>query len=101
MKDGVFFHAKNFYLRLLDRKDGGSTVFSFVVPGKIEKTSVGRHQVKRKMTATVEKILPMVNEGFSGLLFAKAGASALPTKEREKEIYDLLIKSGVLNGRAL
>jgi ribonuclease P protein component len=97
IKDGVFYHTDNFYLRLLDEKDGLPSLFSFVVPTKTEKTSVGRHLVKRKMTAAVEKVLSDVKPGFSGLLFTKKDVSALSYTEIEKEILKLLIKSKMLN----
>ena len=97
MKEGVFFHATNFYLRLLDRNDGLPTLFAFVVPNKVKKTSVGRHLIKRKMSAVVEKLLITTKPGFLAILLAKKDVSTLPYKEIEKEIIELLKKAKILN----
>ena len=97
MKEGVFFHADNFYLRFLDRKDNLPSVFSFVVPAKVKKTSVGRHLIKRKMTAVVEKALANIVSGFSVVVFAKKDVSVLPYGEIKKEILALLVKAKILN----
>jgi len=100
MKEGVFVHADNFYLRLLDRKDTLPSLFSFIVPAKIKKTSVGRHLIKRKMTAVVEKNLPHIKEGFSCLVFVKKDPSPISFPEIEKEIKNLLIKGKILNSES-
>jgi ribonuclease P protein component len=97
MKEGVFVHAEDFYLRVLDRKDGRPSIFSFVVPAKIEKTSVGRHLIKRKMTAVAEECLPEINSGFSVIIFLKKDISSLSYEEIKEEIKGLLIKAKILN----
>lgn len=105
MKEGVFVHADNFYLRFLDRKDTLPTIFSFVVPNKVQKTSVGRHLVKRRMTAVVEKVILDAKPGFSVIIFArpngvssgraKKDISKVPFEEVEKEIIELLKKARI------
>ena len=97
MKEGVFMHADNFYLRILNRKDSSPSLFGFVVPAKVEKTSAGRHLLKRKMTAAVENIISDICLGFSGIFFVKKGVSHLSYTEIEKEIVSLLIKAKILN----
>lgn len=99
MKEGVFLPAKNFYMRFLDRKDDQISQFSFIVPSKVEKTSVGRHLIKRKMTNIIEQVLPSVKPGFSCLLYAKSSAPLLSYEEIKKEILNLLEKEGVLNAK--
>jgi ribonuclease P protein component len=96
MKEGVFVHGTNFYLRLLDRKDEKPSLFSFVVPNKVKKTSVGRHLIKRRMSAVVENLLTTLKSGYSVLFFAKKDVSALPYSEIEKEITELLRKAKLL-----
>jgi ribonuclease P protein component len=97
MKDGVFLHAPNLYLRFLDRKDESPSLFGFVVPNKVKKTSVGRHLIKRRLTVIVEKLLLDIKDGFSGILFVKKDITPLPVPEIEKEIIDLLKKAKILS----
>jgi ribonuclease P protein component len=96
MKEGVFVHSVNFYLRLCNRGDSLPTLFSFVVPIKVKKKSVGRHLLRRKMSATVESVLLDLKVGFSVIIFAKKDFSTLPHKEMKQEILDLLVKAGIL-----
>jgi ribonuclease P protein component len=90
MKEGVFLHDNNFYVRFLDRKDSLPSLFSFVVPNKVKKTSVGRHLIKRRMSAVVEKLLITLKPGISAIIFAKKDVSKVPFGEIEKEITELL-----------
>jgi len=90
MKEGVFLHGTNFCLRFLDRKDSLPSLFSFVVPNKVKKTSVGRHLIKRRMSAVVEKLLITLKPGISAILFAKKDVTKVPFEEIEKEITELL-----------
>lgn len=97
IKEGVSGHGSNFYLKILDRKDVLPSLFAFVVPLKVKKTSVGRHLIKRRMTAIVEKVLSDIKVGLSIIIFVKKDVSLLPYFEIEKELLELLIKSQVLN----
>ena len=104
MKDGVFLHAPNFYLRFLcptSLELRGANLqasrFGFVVPNKVKKTSVGRHLIKRKLTAVVEKVLIGAKSGFSCLFFVKKDITLLSNQEIEKEIIDLLKKAKILS----
>jgi ribonuclease P protein component len=92
MKNGRFLHGESFYLKVLDRKDNKLSLFSFVVPAKIVKTSVKRHLIKRKMTAVVEKILPNIKPGFSSVIFLKKPVTDY--HQIEKEILELVAHLG-------
>ena len=96
MKEGLFIHTLNFYLRFLDRKDSNPSLFAFVVPNKVKKTSVGRHLIKRRMSVVVEKLLITTKPGISSLIFCKKDVSKLAFREIEKEIFDLLGKARML-----
>jgi ribonuclease P protein component len=96
MKEGIFLHGINFYLRLLDRKDALPTLFSFVVPNKVKKTAVGRHLIKRRISAVVENLLTTIKPGFLVIFFAKKDVSSLPFGEVEKEIVELMRKAKLL-----
>jgi ribonuclease P protein component len=90
MKDGVFVHSPNLYLRFLDRKDGLPATFGFVVPNKVKKTSVGRHLIKRRMSAVVEKLLITIKPGVSAIFFVKKDVLKKTYGEMEIEIKQLL-----------
>ena len=94
---GRTLHGQNFYLKYLDRKDKNPTLFSFVVSSKVRKTSVGRHLLKRKMSAAVETVINEVKPGLFVIFFAKKALSSPPYSEIKKEISALLIKVGALN----
>lgn len=96
MKEGVFVLSEHFSLRLLDRKDAKPSLFALVVPNKVQKTSVGRHLLKRKMSAVVEKVFPNLKTGYSVIIFAKKDIARSPFGEMEKEILGLLKKAKVL-----
>ena len=95
MKKGLFLSSQSLSLKALNRKDNKPSLFSFVVPAKIVKTSAKRHLIKRKMTAVVEKKLKEVKNGFSVLFFLIKGT--ITYEELEEEILSLLLKSKVLN----
>ncbi len=104
MKEGFFVHSDNFYLKILSPTSlelRGANLppsrFGFVVPNKVKKTSVGRHLIKRRITAVVEKLLINIKSGFSVIVFAKKDVSALPYSDIEKEIKDLLIKGKLVS----
>jgi ribonuclease P protein component len=94
MKKGRFLHGENLYIVSLDRKDALPSRFSFVVPAKVKKTSVGRHLIKRRLTAVVEKALTQIKPGFSAILYAKKDISAFSYQKTEKEILELLSTLG-------
>lgn len=97
MKEGVFLHSLNFYVRYLPHptplKLRGASFFSFVVPNKVIKTSVGRHLLKRKMSAVVEKLLIAQKPSISAVIFSKKDVSKVAFEEVEKEITELLKKA--------
>lgn len=49
--------SENFLYAKISRKDGEKPGFAIVVSKKIEKTSVGRHRMKRKISAAIEENL--------------------------------------------
>jgi ribonuclease P protein component len=97
LKDGVFVHSTNLYLRYIDRKDDLPSLFAFVVPNKVKKTSVGRHLIKRRLIAVVEKFLITIKPGFLVVVFVKKDISTLPFVEINKEVLELLKKAKMLN----
>ena len=103
LKEGVFVHSTNFYLKYSPvtapkdpQKTSSPSLFSFVVPNKVKKTSVGRHLIKRRMSAVVEKLLTTIKPGFLAVFFAKKDVSTLPYSAIEQEITELVKKARIL-----
>ena len=96
VKEGSFVHGDNFYLRLLDRQDGKDSLFAFVVSAKVKKTSVGRHLIKRQLSAVIEGVLPVIRVGFYCIVFVKKDVTTLPFGEIKKEVIKLLEKAELL-----
>jgi ribonuclease P protein component len=97
IKEGLFLCSNNFNLRLLDRKEDLPTLFAFVVPAKVKKTSVGRHLIKRRISAVVEKLLINLKPSFFVLLFVKKDISSFSSKTINIEIIELFKKAKILN----
>jgi ribonuclease P protein component len=91
MKKGLFLHGVNFYFKVLERKDDKPSLFSFVVPAKIVKTSVKRHLIKRKMSAVIEGVIKNIKPGYSVLVFLKKNIKPFD-KAQGREILSLLTK---------
>jgi len=100
MKNGLFFHGESLYLRLLLKKDLELPLFSFVVPNKVKKTAVGRHLIKRKISAVVEKNLLNIKPGFFCVIFSKKDISHLSCTQIEVETMFLLRKAKMLKEEA-
>jgi len=100
MKKGLFEHSSSLYLKYLRSQRENPSLFAFVVPVKVEKTSVGRHLSKRRVTSVVEKLLSQIKPGFLGIIFLKKNIAHLSYLELEDEIRNLLIKLKMLNEKA-
>ncbi len=92
LKSGRTFFGQAFYVKVLKRKDLGPSLFSFVVPAKVLKTSVGRHKLKRQMSSVVEKVLINDQKGLNIIFFVKNKPKN--KIEIKQEILDLLLKVG-------
>ncbi len=87
---GMFLYGK------VSRKIGARPGFAIVISKKIEKTSVGRHRLKRKISAAIEKSLLKINQDFNKTLviFPKKSEKPLPYSKIAKDIIEILKKSG-------
>lgn len=96
MAEGRNFNTPNLSLRILAKKDGGISAFSFVVPIKAAKTAVLRHFLKRRARHVIKKHLAEVREGYYCAFFFRAGLAKLPFLAFESEILDGLAKANLL-----
>jgi len=95
IKSGHFLHGQGVYVKYLKlENDPKTSMFSIIVPSKIEKTSVGRHLVKRKISSIVEKLLKTLKSDYLSLIFVKK--AGLKHKELEGEMTDLFRKIGLI-----
>ena len=104
LKKGVFVHGTNLYLCLLPKnkailreKEENPSLFGFVVSSKVKKTAVGRHFIKRKLSASIEENLNSIKNGFYCLFFVKKDISTLPYLEIKTEVLNLLKKAKMLS----
>ncbi len=86
-KTGISVFGKFLYAKI-SRKDTEKPGFAIVVSKKIEKTSVGRHLIKRKISSYIEKNLYKINPNFKKTIvfFIKKIEKPLIYKEVEKDV---------------
>lgn len=58
-----------------------------IVSKKVEKSSVGRHRLKRRVLASLAGVL---TPGYAIVVYARAGSSALSYKELTQELRSML-----------
>jgi len=91
-KTGVSIFGKYLYAKV-SKKETDKAGFAIVVSKKIEKTSVGRHQIKRKISSYIEKSLPNISLDFKKtiIFFVKKIEKPLTYKDVEKDV-DFVLK---------
>ena len=79
----------------VSRKDAKKAGFAIVVSKKIEKTSVGRHALKRKISAAIEDNIKKMNPDFKKTIvfFPKKTEKLVSYTETKKEVDEILKKS--------
>lgn len=79
---GVFIYAK------VSRKDKKKNTFAIIIPKKTEKTSVGRHLIKRKINACIEDYLNKAGIDFKKtiILFIKKEEKTTNYKTIRKDV---------------
>ncbi|MFA6340775.1 MAG: ribonuclease P protein component [Candidatus Paceibacterota bacterium] len=89
---GTFLYAK------ISRKDSDRTSFAIVVPKRVEKTSVGRHGVKRKIRGFVEEKLPDLNPKTKKTMvfFVKDSKNPSFLAEARKDMENIMRKANLL-----
>lgn len=65
----------------------GTPGAAVIISKKVEKTSVGRHRLKRRVVAAIEHHLPLEAALF---IYARAGAAQLPYAAIREELTSLL-----------
>ncbi len=70
---------------------------AFVVSKKIDKRSVVRHEVKRKLSLAVELFLPRLGKNVELVFLAKQKAGAAATEELAAEMEQVLKRERLLS----
>ena len=85
---GSFLYAK------VSRFDVEHAGFAVVISKKVEKTSVGRHLLKRRINASIESHLPHLQPEFKKVIvfFPKKSKKTLTYSEIKKEVEEILNK---------
>lgn len=93
MKTGTSVSGRFLYAKISknEAKDMG---FAIVISKKIEKTSVGRHLVKRKISSYIEENLPKINPFFKKtvVFIVKKIDSPIDYTEVKKDVEFILEK---------
>jgi len=86
---GQFLFAK------ISRKDTEKAGFAIVVSKKNEKTSVGRHLIKRKISGYIEEFLPKIKPEFKKTVcfFIKKTNETVNYTEVKKDVEFILKKA--------
>jgi ribonuclease P protein component len=90
IKRGLNIYGKNFYLRV-SRSKAEKAGFSVVISKKTEKTSVGRHKIKRQVMSVIESLLSKINKNTTKtvVVYVKKSEKPLLFADIKKEIIDL------------
>ncbi len=93
IKTGVPIFGKFLYAKT-SKKDREKTTFAIVVSKKDEKTSVGRHLIKRRISGYIEKNLAKIDPKVKKTIvfFMKKGNGPLDYKEIKKDVEFVINK---------
>ena len=94
IKNGLSFFGKFIYAKI-SKKEVEKPSFAIVVSKKIEKTSVGRHLLKRKISGYIEENLHKISPKFKKTLvfFIKKTDKPTDQKELKKDTEFILSKT--------
>lgn len=95
IKTGIPLSGNVLYGKI-SRNNGEKATFAIVVSKKVEKTSVGRHLVKRKISAFLEANLDSIKKDFKKTIvfFVKNNKAADFFMQAEKDLKEILVKAG-------
>jgi ribonuclease P protein component len=74
----------------------GQTKVSSIVPGKIQKTAVGRNKLRRKMYEAIKPFIGSIIPGQLIVVCAKSPAVTASFADLSKEMKILFVKTDVL-----
>jgi ribonuclease P protein component len=95
IKTGLIINGKFLYAKF-SRKEDKKPTFAIVISKKNEKTSVGRHLIKRKISSLLEQNIKQIGQNFKKTIvfLFKKDAGTLDWVEIEKDVDFILEKAG-------
>lgn len=95
VKTGTSIFGKHLYAKI-SRKESEKPSFAIVVSKKNEKTSVGRHLIKRKISSCIEKRLGELKPYFKKtvVFLMKKAEAPIDYIEMEKDVEFIMEKAG-------
>lgn len=95
IKTGLTINGKFLYAKI-SRKEKNNPSFTIVISKKNEKTSVGRHFIKRKVSSLLEENIKQMSQNFKKTIvfLFKKDAGTLDWVEIEKDVDFILEKAG-------
>ena len=101
LKQNNVFSSPNFNLRLHYRSLAEPNFnkqarLAVIIPNKITPLSTGRHLIKRRIHAVLEKVWSVTGNNLDVIVQIKENASKLNFSDLDKEIVDLLRTAKVL-----
>ncbi len=99
IKSGKTISGEYVYAKI-SRIDVAKPVFSIIVSKKVEKTSVGRHFMKRKISSMLEKEIAKMRSDFKRIviIFPKKKEDKIDFNEASKDLENILKTSGFFPG---
>lgn len=96
IKNGVSILGSLLYAKI-SRKSTENIGFAIVISKKNEKTSVGRHLIKRRICSYIEKNLPKITSDFKKTIvfFIKKVEKPINYKEIEKDVEFIIKKATI------
>ena len=90
--------SEDFLYAKVSRSSAPKAGFAAVVSKKTEKTSSGRHLLKRRIHAAIESLLSAMDPDFNKtvVFFAKKANNPIPYVQIRKEVEKILKKSGFI-----
>ena len=93
IKTGITINGKFLYAKI-SRNEAKKPGFAIIISKKNEKSSVGRHLIKRRISSYIEKNLSKINPNFkkTTIFFLEKVDKPIDYKEIEKDVYFVLEK---------
>ncbi len=93
IKKGQTLSGDSLYAKALT---GDSPQFAIIVSKKVEKTSVGRHLIKRKISGVLENELTKISPDFKKtvVFFVKQSEGGVNFTKIKKDLLEIMKKAG-------
>lgn len=94
-QEGKIYDAASFGLMIAFGSGGGARA-SFVVSKKVDKRSVGRHEIKRKLSDAVSPFLPRLGKNVELVFLAKQKTAGASREDLQKEVELVLTRAHII-----